>query len=44
LTICRIIVEAHGGQILGRNRASGGAEFSFTIPYTEAKPQFAPEQ
>jgi len=44
LTICRIIVEAHGGQILGRNRASGGAEFSFTIPFTEARPQFASEQ
>lgn len=44
LTICRIIVEAHGGQIVGRNRAAGGAEFSFTIPHTEAPPQFLAEQ
>ncbi len=44
LTICRIIVEAHGGQILGRNRTSGGAEFSFTIPFTDARPQFGSEQ
>jgi len=44
LTICRIIVEAHGGLILGRNRASGGAEFSFTIPFTEAPPKFVCEQ
>jgi len=44
LTICRIIVEAHGGQILARNRATGGAEFSFTVPSTEAPPQFHPEE
>ena len=44
LTICRIIVEAHGGQILARNRPCGGAEFSFTIPHTKAPPQILVEQ
>jgi C4-dicarboxylate-specific signal transduction histidine kinase len=32
LAICRSIVEAHGGRIRGRNRRSGGAVFSFTLP------------
>jgi len=44
LTICRIIVEMHGGRIVARNRPSGGAEFSFTIPHTEAPPQIIPEE
>jgi two-component system sensor histidine kinase KdpD len=31
LAICRSIVEAHGGGIVARNRAEGGAEFVFTL-------------
>ncbi|HLA29103.1 MAG TPA: sensor histidine kinase KdpD [Syntrophales bacterium] len=36
LTICKAIVEAHGGNIKARNRDGGGASFTFTIP---VKPQ-----
>jgi two-component system, OmpR family, sensor histidine kinase KdpD len=32
LTICRAIVESHHGKIVGRNRAGGGAIFTFTLP------------
>jgi two-component system, OmpR family, sensor histidine kinase KdpD len=32
LTICKTIVEAHGGQISARNLAEGGAEFRFSLP------------
>ena len=32
LTICKAIVEAHGGEIRARNQAEGGAEFSFSLP------------
>jgi two-component system sensor histidine kinase KdpD len=41
LTICKAIVEAHGGTISARNLAEGGAEFRFTLPLdapTEARP------
>jgi two-component system sensor histidine kinase KdpD len=43
LTICRIIVEAHGGTIAALNRDGGGAEFRFTVPATEAPPRLEPE-
>ncbi len=36
LTICRSIVEAHGGRIWAENLPSGGAAFRFTLPLTEA--------
>jgi two-component system sensor histidine kinase KdpD len=35
LTICRSIVEAHGGQIWAENLSSGGAVFRFSLPLTE---------
>jgi len=43
LTICRILVEAHGGAISAHNRAGGGAEFRFTVAHTEAPPELVPE-
>lgn len=36
LTICRTIVEAHGGCLWCENRQEGGAAFHFTIPIAEA--------
>jgi two-component system, OmpR family, sensor histidine kinase KdpD len=38
LTICRAIVEAHGGQIRGENRPGGGAVFRFSLPAGEPPP------
>ena len=35
LTICRSIVEAHGGRIWADNLPSGGAAFHFTLPLTD---------
>ncbi len=35
LTICRSIVEAHGGRIWADNLPTGGAAFHFTLPLTE---------
>jgi two-component system sensor histidine kinase KdpD len=35
LAICRAIVKAHGGEILARARAGGGARFEFTLPARE---------
>jgi two-component system sensor histidine kinase KdpD len=32
LTICRAILQVHGGSIAARNREVGGARFSFTLP------------
>ena len=32
LAICKVIVEAHGGEISAHNAAGGGAEFRFTLP------------
>jgi len=38
LSICKAIVEAHGGEISARNisgsSGAGGAEFRFTLPLT----------
>jgi two-component system sensor histidine kinase KdpD len=44
LTICRGIVEAHGGRIWAQNRSGGGAEFSFAIPLVEHQPAVETEQ
>src|SRR5262245_1901132 len=38
LTICRAIVEAHGGRIRAENRFPHGAAFRFTLPRDEAPP------
>ena len=38
LSIVREIVLAHGGEVFGRNRPEGGAEFGFTLP-TAAAPR-----
>ena len=35
LTICRSIIEAHGGRIWADNLPSGGAAFHFALPLTE---------
>jgi len=36
LSICRTIIEAHGGVIWGENNPEGGATFAFTLPLAEA--------
>jgi two-component system sensor histidine kinase KdpD len=38
LTICKYIVEAHGGSIGASNVPDGGAEFSFSLPLTGTAP------
>lgn len=35
LTICKSIVEAHGGSISARNKPAGGAVFRFSLPIKE---------
>lgn len=41
LTICRAIVEAHHGRIVGRNLSRGGASFTFTLPLGSPPPDLA---
>ena len=38
LTICRAIIELHGGSIAAFNRATGGAAFRVRIPIDDAAP------
>lgn len=35
LTVCRRLVEAHGGTIAARERPGGGSAFEFTLPVIE---------
>jgi two-component system sensor histidine kinase KdpD len=44
LTICRGIIEAHGGRIWAENRTGGGAVFRFAIPLSDEQPPLATEQ
>lgn len=41
LSICRRIVEAHGGRMAGHNRPGGGACFRFTLPLVVDQPRLA---
>jgi two-component system sensor histidine kinase KdpD len=43
LTICRGIVEAHGGRLWVENRPGGGAAFRFTLPLEGAPPNIVLE-
>ena len=43
LTICRGIINAHGGRIWVENRPGGGAVFRFTLPIGENPPGVTPE-
>ena len=38
LTICRAIIEAHGGRIQAANQVAGGACFTFTLPLKTPPP------
>ena len=44
LTICRGIIEAHGGRIWVEKRPGGGAVFRFTLPIEQAQPTIEPEK
>ena len=44
LTICRGIVQAHGGRIWAENRPGGGAIFRFTLPLTGVPPALPPRE
>ncbi len=38
LSICKSIIDAHGGTIHAANKKTGGAIFRFTLPLTEGEP------
>jgi two-component system sensor histidine kinase KdpD len=44
LTICRGIVEAHGGRIWAENRTGGGAVFRFAVPLPAEQPPVPAER
>jgi two-component system sensor histidine kinase KdpD len=44
LPICRAIVAVHGGSIRARNRADGGAIFSFLLPLDHPPPEALQEE
>jgi len=37
LSICRTIIEAHGGRIVARGNEGGGTVFEFTLPFAESE-------
>jgi two-component system sensor histidine kinase KdpD len=43
LTICRGIIEAHGGRIWAENRRGGGARFCFALPLDGQPPEVSLE-
>lgn len=43
LTICRGVVESHGGRIWAEPRSGGGAVFRFTLPIEKNQPTVEPE-
>ena len=43
LSICKAIVQAHGGSITADNLPAGGAVFRFTLPVTGSPPEIADE-
>jgi two-component system, OmpR family, sensor histidine kinase KdpD len=43
LSICKAIVQAHGGTIAAENLPAGGAVFRFTLPLTGSPPEIAGE-
>ncbi|RPH74801.1 MAG: two-component system sensor histidine kinase KdbD, partial [Nitrospiraceae bacterium] len=44
LTVCRGIIEAHGGRIWVEKRPGGGAVFRFTLPVEHAQPTIETEK
>jgi len=46
LTICRSVIEAHGGRIWAENRPGGGAVFRFNLPLAEESPldEYLPDE
>lgn len=44
LSICRAIIEAHGGEIQASNRSGGGSVFQLHLPILECPPTIDPEE
>lgn len=41
LSVCKTILEAHGGSVRASNLPEGGAEFEFYLPYTKEETHYA---